>query len=75
MNITKNKLNTIISVANHHLVDSYPDDLPSASLCYQRALTCEANGDLLGAFVQAHRSLAYSIGVFHFDYQKFLPKC
>jgi len=59
----------IIRLARQHVANDAATE-SSARLCLSDALACYDAGDLESAVQRAIKSLAYSIGVFHRDYQR-----
>jgi len=62
-------LNEILRLARKHLGNGAAMD-SSARFCMAEAIARVDDGDLTAAAMWARKSLAYSVGVFHDDYQR-----
>ena len=60
---------TAITIARKHVGNGASMD-SSARLCLSDALVLEAAGEYGSARSRALRSLGYSVGIFHADYQR-----
>ena len=58
---------TIIVLARKNLGGTMES---SARLCLSDAISLRDSGDLIAAKARALKSLQYSVGIFHSDYQK-----
>lgn len=58
----------LIELASKHLGKGTM--VSSAQLCYMDAMSLRSDGDYIHSMERALRSLSYSVGIFHADYQK-----
>ena len=61
--------NKVIILARRH-VTSCPENESSARLCLTDAVKLQSEGQLDAAKTRALKSLSYSVGIFHPDYQR-----